>query len=296
MTDNRLRLIIPSFNRACQLECLLRSIFDNCKAADLFSICTFYRYTDDAFASGYEIVQKKYPNVQFIEQSLEKSFKQQFLDLTDDSLFFGMIVDDMVVLDGFDLSDRQFELLKTRDDLFSLSLRLDAAKTFSQPVNQAARSPKFDKDLIWRWMPRLSRDYRLTRFLDNAILKSGFYDWGVPCPLDGTIYRTDLFRSFFETVDDFKNIPFMERNLWAALRRFKNAPPNMIRYPRARSISLAMNSVDEYHDYPSLGLDPNQFNERFLAGERLDYSPFQKIVFHACHVVTEPFWLPLESR
>lgn len=292
MTTNRLRLIIPSFNRACQLECLLRSIFDNCKSADQFSICAFYRYTDDAFSAGYDIVQQQYPTVQFAQQSLEQSFKQQFLDLTDDSDFFGMIVDDMVVLDSFDPSDRPFQLLKSREDIFSLSLRLDAAKTFSQPIHLGANSPAFDQDLVWRWKPRLSRAYRVNRFIEKTVFKSAFYDWEVPCPLDGTVYRTELFRRFFETVEDFKNIPFMERNLWKALRQFKNAPPNMIRYPRTRSISLAMNSVDEYHDYPSLGLDPKQFNERFLAGDRLDYSPFQKIIFHACHVVTEPFWLP----
>ncbi len=296
MSYPTLRLVIPSFNRACQLECLLRSLFDNCESARDFSICVFYRYTDAAFSEGYDIVKQLYPSIQFVEQSLEKSFKRQFLDLFDDSDFFGIIVDDMVVLDGFSPTDHPFELLRTREDLFSLSLRLDAAKTFSQPMHRPDMPPSFDKDLIWRWKPRMSRKFRVTRFIDKTLYRSPFYDWGFPCPLDGTVYRSDFFRHFFETMDDFKNIPFIEKSYSQALHRFKNAPPNMIRYPTTRSISLAMNSVDAYHDYPSLGLDPKQFNDRFLAGERLDYTPFQKIIFHACHVVTEPFWLPISTN
>ena len=291
--NDRLRLVIPSFNRACQLEYLLRSLHDCCgNAVAKFSICAFYRCTDSNFENGYSIVKQQYPHVEFVPQQLNQSFKAQFLGLTDDSEFFGMIVDDMGVLEGFSTTDRPFQILKTREDLFSLSLRLDVAKTFSQPINECAKSPAFDQDLIWRWKPRLSRKRRLGRIIEKVVNKGAFYDWAVPCPLDGTVYTTSMFRKFFETIDDFTNIPFMERSLNFGVERFRSAPPNMIRYARAKAISLAMNSVDEYHDYPSLGLDPKQFNERFLAGHRLDYTPFQKIVFHACHVVTEPFWVP----
>ena len=292
MVQPALRIVIPSFNRACQLECLLRSIFDNCPATNQFSICVFHRYTNDSFAEGYDSVKRLYPSVEFVEQSLKLSFKQQLLDLVSDLDFFGWIVDDMVVLNGFGIDDKPFQLLKDREDLFSLSLRLDASKTFSQPINLPASSPKFDSDLIWRWKPKLSRDYRISRFVEKVILKSAFYDWEFPCALDGTVYRTKLFKRFFEKIGEFENIPFIERELRKAVDLFKDAPPNMIRYSTSRSISLAMNSVDEYHDYPSLGLDPEEFNRRFLAGDRLDYSPYKKIVFHACHVVSEPFWLP----
>ena len=291
MTANHLRLVVPSFNRACQLECLLRSLFDTCQDHHLFSVTVFYRHTDDDFAAGYDIVKKAYANVTFVQQSLTSSFKQQILNLTDESEFFGIIVDDMVVLEPFSPRDRQFELLLERADIFSLSLRLDAAKVFSQPVNMAAASPTFDKDLVWQWKPRLTRNYRLNRLIEKHINKSAFFDWEVPCALDGSIFRTALFRRFFETVEEFANIPFIEQSMWNALRRFRNAPKNMIRYPKTRSLSIAMNSVDEYHDFPSLGLNPRDFNARFLAGSRLDYLPFKKIVFHACHVVSEPFWL-----
>jgi|GEM_PF-2426759 len=290
--DNRLRLIIPSFNRACQLECLLRSLYENCPAApNTFSICVFYRFTDSAYSDGYELVKRLYPGIEYVEQRLDRSFKRQFLDQIDGSEFFGFIVDDMVVIDGFSTADRPFALLKARSDILSLSLRLDIAKTFSQPVNEAAKSPAFDEDYVWRWKPNLPRNWRLGRFLDKAFYKGAFFDWAFPCALDGTVYRTVMFREFFQTIEDFTNIPFMEHSLSQALMRFRDSPPNMVRYPRSKVISLAMNSVDEYHDYPSLGLDPRRFNELFLAGRRLDYRPFQKIVFHACHVVTQPFWL-----
>ena len=289
-----LRLVIPSFNRGCQLECLLRSLFDTCPEASRFTIVVFHRSTDAAFERGYEIVRAAYPGVQFVQQDLTRSFKRQFLDLVGDEDLFGFIVDDMVVLDTFSLTDRPFELLLKRPDIFSLSLRLDLTKTFSQPVNQPAASPRFDDDLVWRWKPRLPRGFRLTQAVDRLVLKSAFYDWAVPCALDGTVFRTELFSRFFESIDDFENIPFMEGSLTRAVSAFANAPPNMVRYDRCKTLSLAMNSVDEYHDFPSLGLDPGQFNERFLDGDRLDYSPFGQICFHACHVVTAPFWLPRE--
>jgi hypothetical protein len=286
-----LRLVVPSFNRACQLECLLRSLHEQCPNLDDFSMVVFFRHTTEDFQKGYQLVRQQFPKVEFVEQSLERSFKEQFMELTDQSDFFGMIVDDMIVLEGFHPTDRPFELLKNRSDIFSLSLRLDGSRTFSQPINEGAKPPKHDADLIWRWKPKLSRKSRINRFVEKAIYRSAFYDWAFPCPMDGTVYRTDFFRQFLSSIEDFKNIPFMERSLSQAVLRFRDSPPNMIRYPRARSISLAMNSVDEYHDYPSLGLDPEQFNRAFLDGRRLDYKPFQKIVFHACHVACEPFWL-----
>jgi hypothetical protein len=238
------------------------------------------------------MVQAEYPGVQFVEQDLTRSFKRQFLDLVGDDDLFGFIVDDMVMLDTVRLTDRPFELLLNRPDIFSLSLRLDLTKTFSQPVNQPATSPAFDDDLVWRWKPRLPRAFRLTRAVDRLLLKSACFDWAVPSALDGTVFRTTFFRRFFETIEDFANIPFMEGSLTRAVNAFGNAPPNMVRFDRCKSLSLAMNSVDEYHDFPSLGLDPSQFNERFLEGDRLDYTPFTQMCFHACHVVTAPFWQP----
>lgn len=290
-----LRLLIPTFNRACQLECLLRSIQENVSTPDELSICAFFRHTGPEYAAAYEVVKREYPKVEFVEQRMEQSFKTQIQRLIGDREFFGTIADDMVVIDPFGVQDQPFRLLGQRQDIFSLSLRLDAAKTFSQPINECAKLPKHDADLVWRWKPRLPRSIRITRFVDRFILKSAFYDWEFPCALDGSVYRTELFRRFFDTVDDFENIPFIERQMTKALRHFSGAPRNMIRYPRSKTLSLAMNSVDVYHDYPSLGLDPQQFNERFLAGERLDYAPFQKIVFHACHIACEPFWMPNKS-
>lgn len=289
--DPQLRLVIPSFNRACQLECLLRSIRDLCLHPGQLDIVVFHRYTTPAFEEGYAIVGREFPEVKFVEQSLDRSFKEQFLGLMNDATYWGMIVDDMVLVDGFSTTDRPFDLLAAREDLFSLSLRLDGAKTFSQPINEGAKPPKHDADLVWRWKPSLPRQYRWARFVEKAIRKAAFYDWAFPCPMDGTVYRTSTARTLIESMDDFRNIPFMEASLSRTLSRRPDWPPNMIRYPRAKSVSLAMNSVDEHHDYPSLGLDPQQFNDRFLRGERLDYRPFQRVIFHACHVVTEPFWL-----
>lgn len=288
---HKLRLIIPSFNRGCQLECLLRSLYTLCKGAERFSICAFYRFSDEKYREGYEIVKRAFPEVEFVEQSLVRSFKEQILGLFGDEEFVGIIVDDMVILEGFDTDEIPFKLLAERDDIFSISLRLDNTKTFSQASNQGAMPPFCDENNIWRWMPKLSRRYRTTRFIDRYILKSAACDWSYPCALDGTIFRGKTFREFFESVEDFVNIPFLEKAMIKAAFTSSTYPPNMIRYPRAKAISLAMNSVDEYHDYPSFGLDAREFNDLFLTGERLDYEPFRKIIFHACHIACSPFWL-----
>ena len=291
VTTPALRLVIPSFNRACQLECLLRSLFETCDEAPAYSIVVFHRYTDTEFERGYEIVKARYPSVQFVEQDLSVSFKRQFLDLVGESTFFGFIADDMVIIDRFSVGDAAFGLLGERADLFALSLRLDQSKTFSQPIGQAATSPRFDEDLVWRWKPYLPRRFRGARVIDRFVFKAAFHDWAAPCVLDGNIYRTEFFRRFFETVEDFEKFPFMEHSVSKAVRAYPYAPPNMVRYPQCKMVSLAMNSVDAYHDYPSRGLDPSEFNARFLAGARLDYMPFRNIVLHSCHVATEPFWL-----
>ena len=70
--------IIFSFDRACQLHLLLESIEKNAK--NTFNINILYKFSNDEFKKGYELLKSKFININFIEEK-NNEFKKQTLDL-----------------------------------------------------------------------------------------------------------------------------------------------------------------------------------------------------------------------
>jgi hypothetical protein len=52
-----------------------------------------------------------------------------------------------------------------------------------------------------------------------------------------------------------------------------------------------MNRVDPHSPYPFGGHTAEEFNDRFLAGERLSYASLVGLQHNACHIIVEPEWL-----
>jgi hypothetical protein len=60
-------------------------------------------------------------------------------------------------------------------------------------------------------------------------------------------------------------------------------------------INLALNRVDAHSWYPMAGYTAEDFNSRYLAGERLSYRKLAGLQHNACHIIVEPDWTPAEA-
>ncbi|MBA4321093.1 MAG: hypothetical protein C0412_22105, partial [Flavobacterium sp.] len=61
--------IIFSFDRAMQLDAVLRSFYSHCTDHELVNMTVLYKVSDELHSSQYQKLQKEYPKVNFVLQS-----------------------------------------------------------------------------------------------------------------------------------------------------------------------------------------------------------------------------------
>jgi hypothetical protein len=103
--------IIFSKDRACQLDALLRSLEDHLRLN--FNHIVIYTYTNDEFKKGYEMAEKRHPNVKFVhETNLKKDILSCMVTLQ-----ISFMVDDQIMY-------KESPLIKVLGDHTCFSLRL----------------------------------------------------------------------------------------------------------------------------------------------------------------------------
>jgi len=115
--ENKLKVIIFSYNRPAQLDLFLRSIK---RFTDFKNIYITYMH-DDNYQKGYERVIKDNPDIRF-EYRLEDLKQYIMKELNTPYIMFSP--DDNVFIGKVSLKDKQFKQFMENPDILSFSLRL----------------------------------------------------------------------------------------------------------------------------------------------------------------------------
>jgi len=299
-----LAAIIFSCDRPSQLELFLRTFRENAADFDHYAVSVFYKATQAGFSAGYRELADANPGVFFCPET-DEPVKLQLDRLTKRSSrdFSAFFVDDDVFIRGFSTRDAEFQRLIQNPRLLALSLRLHPFVFFCQPLRCFTRPPiPILIRALWRELTRRGdqpwtlgwslarRKIFGSRNLHRYWQKLTGYprgDWAVWASVDGNVFRTERLLELLQGVEDIRSVSDVE----PALERVVIGPKRMLCYGKPRLVNLAMNRVDQYHNYPCAGISHHEMNERFLRGERLDMSRLRGRRFVSCHLAVKPAWI-----
>jgi hypothetical protein len=286
-----LNAVVFSFDRAAQLELLLRSLRENVAEYSEIAISVLFKTTHAESAAAYDEVSQLHPEVEFASESdpREVPLQSQILRLLDRRPrdHFAFFVDDDVIIEPFSLADAEFARL-ANPEILSLSLRLHPGVWHCQPTGAMSRPPIMISNRVWNlerrkafgssWLEKRWR--RLSRFPKG--------DWSCRFSLDGNIYDYERFRAHFGAFEGFDHVTEIE----PTMSRQRAWASRLTCYARPRLVNLAMNRVDVRHEYPCAELSAEEMNAEFRKGFRLDYEHLRGRRFRACHLLEEPVWVP----
>jgi hypothetical protein len=261
--------IIFSKDRACQLDCLLRSIERNVEKTVSIKWSVVYLATTREHQRGYEkLFQRAFRGCIFYDEKKE-GFKQTTLNLLKEEFpYHVFFVDDDCFKSSWNPNDGSLDLLKQRKDLLTVSLRMDPSYDFCYTQKQKTPPPIIGKDGIWEW-------------------KDLQGDWGYPMSLDGHIFHSHDVLPLIRSIN-FKNPNSLEGRLATQVL----GKPLMFCYPNAKIINLPINKVQTVNKNHAGLYHPTsieELNRHFLSGEQLSLEAIMKAKgFNAPH-----FELPL---
>ena len=261
--------IVFSKDRACQLDCFLRSVEKNVEKTLPIKWSVVYLATTSESQKGYEkLFQRAFHECTFYDEKKE-GFKQTTLNLLrEESPYHVFFVDDDCFKCNWNPKDGCLELLKQKKDLLTVSLRMDPSYDFCYTQKRKTPPPIIGKDGIWKW-----------KGLEG--------DWGYPMSLDGHIFRSQDILPLIRSID-FKNPNSLEARLAGrALEMsliFCYSSAKIINLPVNRVQTLNKNHAGLYHP-----TSIEELNRRFLSREQLSLEAVMKAKgFNAPH-----FELPL---
>jgi hypothetical protein len=279
--------VIFSKDRPAQLDMLLRSWSEQVPEWPQFAVSVLYKSTAPEYDRGYEMVRRTFPTVFFQPEDASRTFKGHVVSLIEreERELFHFLADELVFLRGYSTSDKPFQMLRARDDLAAVALRMSPRIDFAQPINLRTPQPPLDEDNVWSWKQRPLWLERITRVFG---VHSARGDWRLQINVDGNVMRYPQLRAHFRTLPEIRNLNHLE----TVFLENPLPQPNLVCYPESRLINLALNRVDPHSTYPFAGHSAQDFNQRFLAGERLSYKGLVGLQHNACHIIVEPEWEP----
>lgn len=149
-----IKIFIPSKDRACQLDLLLRSIQKN--FPDILEPTVMFTSSNDDYAEGYNVAMERHGDwVDFIR---EKDVVTQFYKFLDDANdIVGLFTDDSIFYRMADFDENIIRDIMSIPEIWSFNLRLGKNITIVNYVtNQSCPHPKFekfclDKILLWKY-------------------------------------------------------------------------------------------------------------------------------------------------
>jgi len=242
-----IQLIIPSKDRACQLDLLLRSL-DNLLNIE-FHVNVIWKASSKEFQEGYE---KLFDN--FVSFFKEENFREDVLDLCKGNLCC-IMCDDNVIYRTIEHGLPQINPGK----VFSLRLGLNTI---------------VQNHTIGSFQPRLNQ-YAGENIIEwNPHLYNNLMNYGYPFSLDGHIYNTKQFVNLASQFN-WKNTNELEGGLFN--NRFDITILSSFR--QSASVNIPLNNLSGYTK--SMDISPAFLNDEFLKGKRL-YLP-ENINIVGCH-------------
>lgn len=271
-----MKLLIPSLDRACQLELLLTSLRTNLKDYNNLEITILYRASSADFAAGYTKLQQNCPmNVQWVD---EKDFCQQTKDFFHFGQHICLLTDDCIFYRPYEVSIQDTLDLITDDVLcFSWRLGLNTTTQYYLTGSQQASLSKLGYQEVgeensfikWNWKIRPSQE-----------------NYGYNFSLDGHIYWG---HELYELCKDlnFHNPRSLESQMVhpkvrSSLQR-KNMVAASVGHIFVNTVNCCQNEkipAGLFHPYSLEAL-----NERYLDGYTIDLAgfDFDDNVVAGCH-------------
>lgn len=239
-----IKILIPSKDRAAQLDLFLRSMKRFFEEWGDQTISILYRTTTPETKEAYGIVMRDHPGFIYIEEdNCRKDIQKIALSGTEG--YLQLFMDDDVFIRPFTLTCPEFKRFQNNDQVIALALRLDHNISYCYTENVETGTPWFKNDRTYYW-PGLRGD------------------WGYPNSVDGMIWRRCDIRA---AVANGKYTRLHE--LEPALRNGMTRPLVMC-LPQRCITNVADNSVQDTN-IPNRhgGGDALAMNRRFLDGERI---------------------------
>lgn len=233
-------LIIFSKDRALQLEGLLSSLKENCKIFN--KIVIIYDYSNKEYEEAYTKLMSEHPVLWLFG---DISFKERVLFAFGESEYTCFMVDDLIVY-------RKLQWKKEDASQFIVS------EIFSFRLGNNIRHSLFELQ---------PNDVETIHTFDWT--KQSKY-WGYPLSVDGHVFKTEYIKSIVKGIN-FDNPNKLEAHFQSFIPQ---APKYMSCFNQSVVVSLPINRVSntatavygEFHPHTA-----KELNDRFLAGERMDW-------------------------
>lgn len=275
-----LTIVIPTLDRACQLDILLRSLLRYWRHEDLH-INVLYKYSNESFAEGYDKLFQRY---WYVNPVGEYDFGRQIISLLDKSIdsTVGFFTDDCVIYQQPNIYPSQINALFKNSKVMSFSLRLGLNTTVQNYLNgemQPNLNYQRDDDyIVWRWSHY-----------------SGNVNWGYVYSWDGHFYDKKFIYGRIKD-RDFSCPRALEHQLNNVypMRLFGIEKPYMVSCEESSLFVNTINCVQpEGPDAGTKhGYSPDYLNNKWLGGEQISLRSFDNLDIISSH---EEFPLQWES-
>lgn len=268
-----IQLIIPSFDRASQLDCFLRSLLRYWDYRDL-TIRVLYKYSSPEYEKGYYKVFEKYPN---ILPSLEYDFCSQIKQYINSSLstVIGFATDDCVCYREPGLNPKNILEYMIWHNYLCASLRL-GVNTIVQNYLTGELQRNLQYSIVssigevinwnWRHYPRFS-------------------NYGYMFSWDMHFYNKEWLQECIDICYRWENPRAFEHQMNTSDKIRANAP-NMIFGCKNSSIFVNTINAVQNNDIPAgtkYNYNPKTLNDKFLKGEIISLRSFDNIEVVSSH-------------
>ena len=257
-----IHLIIFSRDRACQLDCLLRSIQKY--TSDLFNISIIYKSSSEDFENSYSILQKRFPEHSFHS---EIDFQEQVLNLICQSVdHIAFSTDDTVIYRLIPL--KTYGLLRSvlpnfDNECFSFRLGLN---TIIQNPHTGELQPILNK----------YSKIRETIFW-NCMLHHPLSNYGYPFAMDMHVYKKTLLEDLMFRFN-FQNSNQLESELF----KYRYRVVFMSAFQQSVAVNVPINNLSQVTEISKHSYALEDLNQRYLNNEIISLESFNENVI-GCH-------------
>lgn len=281
-----LEVIVFSYDRAAQLDALLRSLGRHLKAVD-GSVAVLYGTSNDCHESGYQLLETLHPEVRFIREGAPDRTPMSLVATPRNSYRYVKYAwlrrprsNFRTLLHGaLEEARSDFTMFLTDDSVFyrEVEIPLDALQFIRAQPEQY--SLKLSLGCNVRGVPPSAQR-------KGELLLWDFYgadaggDWGYPFSVDGVIYDRAVLNETTRKIL-FSNPNSLEAFVVEFVRRRGLFSKGMCG-AESFLISFGINRVQNVFENSSLGVDPDILNSYFVQGYRLEYVHDERPdLFHA---------------
>lgn len=261
-------LFIPTKNRSCQLDLLLRSL----ELCPIFEPYVVYKI-DESFKLGFDLLKTRFPNVKFIpeEESVVQSFHKFLSDLFYRDDLFALTTDDTVFFRNCGVTEDFVREQFADDNLWCFSLRLGENTVIQDYTIQSKQSfPSYLEEV---------EGFRKWFWKNGHPLENNYY----PSGQDACIYRVSDYLELFK-LKQFSSMRDIEGFLASQYRSFI-LREWMMSPKESCAVNIPANSMQEpfiangFNSY-----SPEILEEKYVGGEVIDFEEIKKNNINGCHV------------